>query len=250
MRAFLIFFLFSSCSSSNVLLYRGIAARNSMFTLLCNGKGNVFIWRIDGNEIAIFNGRENVGHSIVNTYNTTSVEFNATLLSASVDDVSLIPVRTSSLDLNMQLYDNRIIQCETDIGRATIGPEVSTTEIPISSNPELLSPTTSPTMRYTASTTEDGCSSTELLQEFMGEGSFNCSTTDLDKLVLDILDSISTYAKKSDTSAEKLKNISSELLNENGIQETVFNSGIFISQVNNCKLLLITCFLGIFHLFA
>ena len=84
--AILVFFHFSCSTDSNILLYRGIAVRNYMFSLLCTGKGSFFIWRIDGNENAIFNGQENVGHSIVNTFNATTVEFNATLLSASVDD--------------------------------------------------------------------------------------------------------------------------------------------------------------------
>ena len=110
-----------------------------MFSLLCTGKGSFFIRRIDGNEIANFNGQENVGHSIVNTFNATTVEFNATLLSASADD-SAIPARTSNLDLNRRLHGNNRVQCETDLGGATIAPAVFTAENPTHSTLSETSP--------------------------------------------------------------------------------------------------------------
>ena len=75
----------------------------------------------------------------MNTFNATTVEFNATLLSASVDD-SAILIRTSNLDLNRQLYGNTRVQCETDLGGAAFAPEAFTTENPMHSTSSKTSP--------------------------------------------------------------------------------------------------------------
>ena len=240
--AILVFFQFSFSTASNVLLYRGIAVRNDIFSLLCTGKGSFFIWRIDGNEIAIFNGRENVGHSIVNTFNATTVEFNATLLSASVDD-SAIPVRTSNLDLNRRLYGNTRIQCETDLGGATIAPEVFTTENPTRSMSETPPP---PPTEYLMS--NSSCNDTELLLKLRGEGQINnCDIEDLNQFISDVLRNISLYAEESAMTALLLKNISRGFSNPSFTEDTLISSAIFLSPSTEWQLLLFIC-LGLIYL--
>ena len=54
----LLMLLFSSAAAANVILSPGISTRDDMFMLVCSSKGNVLVWRINGSEIAIFNGRE------------------------------------------------------------------------------------------------------------------------------------------------------------------------------------------------
>ena len=238
----LVFFQFSFSTASNVLLYRGIAVRNDMFSLLCTGKGSFFIWRIDGNEIAIFNGRENVGHSIVNTFNATTVEFNATLLSASADD-SAIPVRTSNLDLNRRLYGNTRIQCETDLGGATIASEVFTTENPTRSMSETPPP---PHTEYLMS--NSSCNDTELLLKLRGEGQTNnCDIEDLNQFISDVLGNISLYAEESAMTALLLKNISRGYSNPSFTEDTIISGAIFLSPSTEWRFLLFIC-LGLIYL--
>ncbi len=107
-----------AASTPNSVLFEGISPSPQTFNHICSGKGAFYIWRINGNEVAIFNGRESIGHSIVNTYNATTLEFNATLLSAvSFNGQSF---RISNIQTNKRLYTGSVLTCETDLGSASV----------------------------------------------------------------------------------------------------------------------------------
>ena len=206
--------LFSYATAANVILNSGISTKDDMFTLVCSSKGNVLVWRNNGDEIAIFNGREMMGHTIVNTYNSTTIEFNATLLSISTDS-SAIPVRISSIELNTYLYGCSEIQCETDLGRDSLrvtesdGCNMMGTTTPTTDSTNTASPRTTSILEIPTenSTRNESCTDLEALQDLRNEGRA-CSSNGLETFVLDLLSFISEYAMKNNEVKQKLQSIS------------------------------------------
>ena len=174
------------------------------------------------------NGRERMGHTIVNTYNTTTIEFNATLLSVSTDS-SAIPVRISSIALNTNLYGCSEIQCETDLGRDSLSVTESdgcnkmgtTTTTTVTTNTESPSTTSIPTEN---STRNESCTDLEALQDLRkGQA---CTSNRLETFVLDLLSFISEYALKSSEVNQKLQSISRQT-NFTKHEEIPSNAGSF-----------------------
>ena len=186
----------SVSAGTNVAVYRGIPVHRNIITLLCQGRGNFFIWRIDGNEVAIFNGRESVGHSIINTYNATTIEFNATLLSAATDSSS-VPVRISSIDLNSDLFGNSVIRCETDLESSDIYPSDESGSTTTESIPDNSMTTESGFDTTTSTAAEGNCDNLELLQDLSSNSTGKCNDEEVFDFIMNLLDDILQYAKNN-----------------------------------------------------
>ena len=227
----LLMLLFSSAAAANVILSPGISTRDDMFMLVCSSKGNVLVWRINGSEIAIFNGRERMGHTIVDTYNSTTIEFNATLLSVSTDS-SAIPVRISSIALNTNLYGCSEIQCETDLGRDSLrvtesnGCYVMGTTTTTTDTINTESPRTILEIPTENSTINKSCNDLEALQDLRNEGQA-CTSNRLETFVLDLLSFISEYAMKNNEVNQKLQSISKQTI---FIKHEEINGGSFMKS--------------------
>jgi len=238
----------ASAGTNDVAVYRGIPIHTNIFTLLCQGRGNILIWRIDDNEVAIFNGRESVGHSIINTYNATTIEFNATLLSATTDSSS-VPVRISSIDLNTELFGSSVIRCETNLGSSDINPM------------EESGSTTTGSIPYDSTTTEDGmgatttmakerCDNQELLRDLSSiANARNCDENELESFTLNLLNDILEYAKNNVAVMSLLQSVTNMSANTSRtVDSTELPSHIFSeAHVHHVTLkqLLFVMFLGL-----
>lgn len=106
--------------AANVILSPGIPTRDDGFVMVCSARGNVLVWRIDGDEKAVFSRMNlRLGSKIVESYNeTVAFEFVAQVINFTTDSLR-VPVHISTLELNKNLYGCSEIQCETDLANSS-----------------------------------------------------------------------------------------------------------------------------------
>ncbi len=236
--------LFSISSANDVLLFKGIPVRSNEETLICVARGDYIIWRSNSNPIAIINSQKTVGYFTATHYNSTTVEFNATLLSLSSDSSSGT-VRTSSIILNTNVYGGSEIQCQSDLGSASVSLlEESTTTDPVT---ETTTNTESTTDVVTPSTDSE-CTELDLLQSLRtNEFQKPCDQSNHEQFALDVLMYIQQYAARSPTVKQALQDLNSQLSTESVNAQFVSSSNSMHSISSCCITLFTIVLLAFFH---
>ncbi len=220
-----------NCFANEVLLYKGISVKSNEETLICVARGDYIIWRSNNNPIAIINSQKTVGYFTATHYNSTTVEFNATLLSLSSDSSSGT-VRTSSIILNTNVYGGSEIQCQSDLGSVSVSLlEESTTTDPVTET----TTSTESTTDVVTPRTDSECTELDLLQSLRtNEFQKPCDQSNNEQFVLDLLMYIQQYAARSPTVKQALEDLNNQQPNKTNAHFSHVSASNSVHSISSC----------------